>query len=57
MKIDFEHLRKNSTYYFFVDEYNDNGNGNCLTFKSKDKEEIMKKISDTKKELLSKGTL
>ena len=49
--------KKNFTYYFFVDEYNDNGNGNCLTFKSKDKEEIMKKISDTQKELLSKKTL
>tara|TARA_B100000989_G_scaffold114333_1_gene83958 strand:- start:99 stop:659 length:561 start_codon:yes stop_codon:yes gene_type:complete len=36
--------KKNSTYYLFVDEYNSDGRGNCLYYKSKNKKIIFTRI-------------
>ena len=40
--------KKNQTYYFFIDEYKDYWNGNCLYLKSKNKEKVIKVMGKTR---------
>ena len=45
--------KKNKTYYFFIDEYNDYWNGNCLYFKSKKKDKLMEVMGKTRNMIMN----
>lgn len=45
--------KKNKTYYFFIDEYKDYWNGNCLYFKSKKKDKLMEVMGKTRNMIMN----